>query len=76
MAEPLHCSSETTTTLFISYTPTQNKKYKVWGKKENPPPHLHLPFHCPPTLSPHAQPLDSQHPGPKEPEATETKATA
>ena len=28
MAESLRCSPETTTTLLISYTPTQNKKLK------------------------------------------------
>ena len=33
-AESLHCSPETTTILLISYTPTQNKKFKVWKKKE------------------------------------------
>jgi len=27
MAESLHCQPETTTTLLISYTPTQNKKF-------------------------------------------------
>ena len=30
-AESLHCSSETITTLLISDTPIQNKKFKVWG---------------------------------------------
>ena len=35
MAESLHCSPETTTILLISYTPTQNKKFKVWKKKKN-----------------------------------------
>ena len=34
MAESLHSSPETTTTLLISYTPIQNKKFKVWGKKQ------------------------------------------
>ena len=34
MAESLHCSPETTTTLLIGYTPKQNKKLKVWGKKK------------------------------------------
>ena len=29
MAESLHCSPETTTTLLIGYTPLQNKKFKV-----------------------------------------------
>ena len=29
LAEPLHCSPETTTTLLISYTPMQNQKFKV-----------------------------------------------
>ena len=33
MAESLHCSPETTTTLLITYTPIQNKKFKV-KKKE------------------------------------------
>jgi len=33
MAESLHCSPETTTTLKIGYTPIKNKKFKVWGKK-------------------------------------------
>ena len=28
MAESLHCSPETTKTLFIGYTPIQNKKFK------------------------------------------------
>ena len=28
MAESLHCSPETITTLLIGYTPTQNKKFK------------------------------------------------
>ena len=28
MAESLHCSAETTTTLLIGYTPIQNKKFK------------------------------------------------
>ena len=28
MAEFLHCSPETITTLLIGYTPTQNKKFK------------------------------------------------
>ena len=30
---PFH-PPETTTTLLIGYTPIQNKKVKVWGKKE------------------------------------------
>ena len=34
MAESLCCSPETTTTLLIGYTPIQNKKFKVWGKKK------------------------------------------
>ena len=33
MAEFLRCSAETTTTLFISYTPIQRKNFKVWKKK-------------------------------------------
>ena len=33
MGEFLPCSLETTTTLFISYTSIQNKKFKVWEKK-------------------------------------------
>ena len=32
MAESLHCSAETTTTLLIGYTPIQNKKFKDWNK--------------------------------------------
>ena len=32
MAESLCCSPETTTTLLISCTPIQNKKFNVWGK--------------------------------------------
>ena len=34
MAESLCCLPETTTTLLIGYTPVQNKKSKVWLKKE------------------------------------------
>ena len=34
MAESLHCSPETTTTLLDDYIPIQNKKFKVWGKKK------------------------------------------
>ena len=34
MAESLHHSPETIKTLLNSYTPIQNKKCKVWGKKE------------------------------------------
>ena len=30
----LHCSSETITTLLIGYTSKQNRKFKVWGKRE------------------------------------------
>ena len=33
-AESLHYSPETTTTLLNSYTPIQNKKFKVYFKKE------------------------------------------
>ena len=33
MAESLHCSPETTTTLLIGCIPIQNKKFKVWGEK-------------------------------------------
>ena len=33
-AESIHRSPETTTTLLIGYTSIQNKKLKVWGKKE------------------------------------------
>ena len=33
MAESLHCSLETITTLLTGYTPTQNKKYKVKTNK-------------------------------------------
>ena len=29
LAESLHCSPETTTTLLVGYTPIQNKKFKV-----------------------------------------------
>ena len=32
MAESLYCSPETPTTLLISYTLKQNKKFKVWKK--------------------------------------------
>ena len=31
MAEFLYCSSDTTTTLLLGYTPIQNKKFKVWA---------------------------------------------
>ena len=34
MAEFLHCSPETITTLLIDYTPIQNKKLNVWRKKK------------------------------------------
>ena len=34
MADSLSSSPETTTTLLISYTPIQNKKFKVWKKKK------------------------------------------
>ena len=34
MAESFLCSPETTTTLLIGYTPTQNKKFKVWKKRK------------------------------------------
>ena len=34
MAESLHCSPETITTLLIDYTPIQNKKLNVWRKKK------------------------------------------
>ena len=34
MAESLHCSPETMTTLLIGYTPKQNKKFKkIEGEK-------------------------------------------
>ena len=33
MAESLCCSPESTTTSLISYTPIQNKKFKVWKEK-------------------------------------------
>ena len=36
MAEFLHCLPETITTLLFGYTPIQNKKSKVWKKKQNP----------------------------------------
>ena len=52
---PQHCSS--------AIPQHKTKSIKSGGKKKT----LHPPFHCPPTLSPHAQPLGSQHPGPKEP---------
>ena len=35
MTESLHSSPKTTTTLLIGYTPIQNKRFKVWGKKKN-----------------------------------------
>ena len=34
MAESLCYSPETITVLFIGSAPIQNKKFKVWGKKE------------------------------------------
>ena len=34
MAETLCRSPETTTTLLTDYTPMQDKKFKVWGKKK------------------------------------------
>ena len=34
MAESLHCSLESATTLLIGYTPIQNKKFKVWKKRK------------------------------------------
>ena len=34
MAEFLCCSPETITTWLIGYTPTQNEKFKVWGKNK------------------------------------------
>ena len=34
IAESLCCSLETITTLFIAYTPTQNKRFKVWNQKK------------------------------------------
>ena len=34
MAESLHCSPQTITTLLIGYTPIQNKKLKVWKKRD------------------------------------------
>ena len=37
MAESLPCSPETTTTLLIGYTLTQNKKFKVKKKKKKTP---------------------------------------
>ena len=42
MAEFLHCSPETITTLFIGYIPMQNKKFKVWGKNSRQPGRKHL----------------------------------
>ena len=42
-AEFLRCSPETTTALLISYNATQNKKFKVWGKKSWPS--LHYAIH-------------------------------
>ena len=35
MAESFRCSTETTTTLLIGYTPIQNEKFKVGVKKKN-----------------------------------------
>ena len=35
MAKSLCCSPETTTTLLISYTPIQNKKFNVLGEEKN-----------------------------------------
>ena len=35
MAESFRCSTETTTTLLIGYTPIQNEKFKVGGKKKH-----------------------------------------
>ena len=34
MQVKLHCSADTATTLLIGYTPIQNKKCNVWGKKK------------------------------------------
>ena len=34
MAESLHCSSETITTLLIGHAPVQNKKFKTSKKKK------------------------------------------
>ena len=34
MAESLHCSPETITTLLLGYTPIQKKKFYVWGKND------------------------------------------
>ena len=34
MAESTHCSSETTKTLLIGYTPIQNKMFKVTKKEK------------------------------------------
>ena len=34
VAESLRCSPEAITTLLISYTPIQNKKFKVWNKEK------------------------------------------
>ena len=34
VAESIQCSPEANTTLLISYTPAQNQKFKVWGKKD------------------------------------------
>ena len=34
-AESLCCPPETIIALLIGYTPIQNKKFKVWGKKGN-----------------------------------------
>ena len=42
MAEALLCSSETTTTSLICYTPTQNIKFKVWGENKNKKPPVNL----------------------------------
>ena len=36
IAESLHCSPETSTALLIGHTPIQNKKFKVWKKRQIP----------------------------------------
>ena len=47
VAESLCCLPETIKTLPISYTPIQNTKLKVRGKKMSA---FHL-FHCPPKIA-------------------------
>ena len=46
MAESLRCLSETNTALLISYTPKQNKKFKVLGGKKELESHTHKKQFC------------------------------